>query len=234
MSASAAWSARPREVVAAAHRLSGDRTLGHVDGRVGAGPGAWLPARAAHRVHAVCGSGIDRAAGGRAGPAPALRRACGARRRGHAGRRRRTGGLPLRAAQVDDPKLRVLTANLLVGRGDPEALVRLVSEQRVDVLSLQELSIRDRRRPGPGWSHRAAAVPARRGSRRRRGQRDLQPVPPPPPAAAPVRQPAGDAQGTGRDPRGSAGGGRRRACAAAGGPPCDRSLGRGPRRSARR
>lgn len=36
--------------------------------------------------------------------------------------------------------LTVLTANLYFGRADPEALVRMVREQRVDVLALQELT----------------------------------------------------------------------------------------------
>ncbi len=37
-------------------------------------------------------------------------------------------------------QLRVLTANVLAGKADPEAIVRLVTEQRADVLLLQELT----------------------------------------------------------------------------------------------
>src|SRR5690348_16648261 len=38
----------------------------------------------------------------------------------------------------DGPRLRVLTANLLLGRCDPDDLIALVRERRVDVLALQE------------------------------------------------------------------------------------------------
>src|SRR6266542_1794008 len=38
------------------------------------------------------------------------------------------------------PTLRVLTANMLVGGADPAAIVRIVREQKVDLLALQELT----------------------------------------------------------------------------------------------
>ena len=38
------------------------------------------------------------------------------------------------------PVLRVMTVNMLAGQADPGDIVRLVREQRVDVLSVQELN----------------------------------------------------------------------------------------------
>lgn len=49
-------------------------------------------------------------------------------------------GVPSRTAALDGPELRVLTANLYYGRADPRALVDLVRRERVDVLSVQELT----------------------------------------------------------------------------------------------
>jgi len=43
-------------------------------------------------------------------------------------------------ASADGPTLRVMTANVYVGRADMDAIVRLAREQSVDVLSLQELT----------------------------------------------------------------------------------------------
>lgn len=48
--------------------------------------------------------------------------------------------LPARGAPADGPELRVLTANLYYGDADPRALVELVRRERVDVLSVQELT----------------------------------------------------------------------------------------------
>lgn len=41
---------------------------------------------------------------------------------------------------ADGPTLRLLTANLLAGAADPDAVLRLVREHRVDVLALQEFT----------------------------------------------------------------------------------------------
>ncbi|GAA1758986.1 endonuclease/exonuclease/phosphatase family protein [Streptomonospora arabica] len=51
-------------------------------------------------------------------------------------------GLPGPAPQADPrgPRMTVLTANVYFGLADPDALVRLVRERDVDVLSLQELT----------------------------------------------------------------------------------------------
>ncbi|MFB9802690.1 endonuclease/exonuclease/phosphatase family protein, partial [Streptomonospora salina] len=49
-------------------------------------------------------------------------------------------GLPGPAPAAGGPRLTVLSANVYFGLADPDALVRLVREHRVDVLSLQELT----------------------------------------------------------------------------------------------
>jgi endonuclease/exonuclease/phosphatase family metal-dependent hydrolase len=48
--------------------------------------------------------------------------------------------LPGPRPDVAGPRIRVMTANLYVGRGDPGTVVRLVREQGVDVLGLEELT----------------------------------------------------------------------------------------------
>ena len=48
--------------------------------------------------------------------------------------------IPRPQPRADGPELRVLTANLLVGRADAESLVRLVVSTGADVLFLQELT----------------------------------------------------------------------------------------------
>jgi len=47
--------------------------------------------------------------------------------------------LPGAAADAGGPRLRVLTANIRHGEADPAALVRLVRDNRVDILAVQEL-----------------------------------------------------------------------------------------------
>jgi endonuclease/exonuclease/phosphatase (EEP) superfamily protein YafD len=48
--------------------------------------------------------------------------------------------LPGPRPDVVGPRLRVMTSNLFLGRGDPATVVRLVREQGVDVLGLEELT----------------------------------------------------------------------------------------------
>jgi endonuclease/exonuclease/phosphatase family metal-dependent hydrolase len=48
--------------------------------------------------------------------------------------------IPGSAADAGGPRLRVLTANIRHGEADPAALVRMVRENRVDVLAVQELN----------------------------------------------------------------------------------------------
>lgn len=48
--------------------------------------------------------------------------------------------LPGPRPDVAGPRIRVMTSNLYVGRGDPATVVRLVREQGVDVLGLEELT----------------------------------------------------------------------------------------------
>lgn len=49
------------------------------------------------------------------------------------------------ALPSDGPGLRVITANLLLGRADPGAVVDLVRDQQIDLLSLQELTRKENR-----------------------------------------------------------------------------------------
>ena len=52
----------------------------------------------------------------------------------------RAFGGPTEAQGDPGPALRVLAANMMLGKGDPEALVALVREHDVDVLSVEELT----------------------------------------------------------------------------------------------
>lgn len=49
------------------------------------------------------------------------------------------------ALPSDGPGLRVMTANLFLGRADPGAVVDLVRDQQIDLLSLQELTRKENR-----------------------------------------------------------------------------------------
>ena len=52
----------------------------------------------------------------------------------------RTFGDGYQPAGADGPELRVMSANLKLGKADPEAVVQLVQENGIDVLALQELT----------------------------------------------------------------------------------------------
>ncbi len=75
------------------------------------------------------------------------------------------------------PRLRVMTANLLNGTADAEALVRLAEAQDVDLLAVQEVTPTSPAADGGGGSQRAAAVPRRTGAVRGGGHDALLALP---------------------------------------------------------
>lgn len=48
--------------------------------------------------------------------------------------------VPAAAARADGPSLTVLQANLMLGRADPDALIDVVREREIDVMTVQELT----------------------------------------------------------------------------------------------